>query len=232
KFSNFLIKLRKALRGLTASSSSATCPKTLGLRIPGWRLDLAQLYEIGVLNQGVDYVTMESYQTAGAESSTAKPLSPLYSSTSTDHSISSTLKEWVRQKLHGRKIVIVLPAFAIAHQLSNADFNRIGSPVSSAGLGDDKRFTRTQEELCQITDADKFMRELSFEQVAAFARAKNGAWLSYETRQTIKYKSNYARKLQLGGVGLLSLNDDDFSNSCRMGAFPLLSAIANTAQCN
>ena len=54
---------------------------------------------------------------------------------------------------------------------------------------------------------------------------KGRQWVGYDDKEMIRRKSEYVRKMGLGGGMIWALDLDDFSNRCGEGAHPLLSTI-------
>lgn len=57
----------------------------------------------------------------------------------------------------------------------------------------------------------------------------NKIWVGYDDVDTVTRKSDYARNIRgLGGITVWDLSQDDFRNSCGMGAYQLTAAISRT----
>lgn len=54
---------------------------------------------------------------------------------------------------------------------------------------------------------------------------KDRQWVGYDDKAMIKYKSEYVRKMGLGGGMVWALDLDDFNNRCGEGKHPLLNQI-------
>lgn len=52
-------------------------------------------------------------------------------------------------------------------------------------------------------------------------------WVSFDDKATIRRKSEYIRKMDLGGGMIWALDLDDFKNRCGEGRHPLLTIIRN-----
>lgn len=57
---------------------------------------------------------------------------------------------------------------------------------------------------------------------------KGDQWVSFDDKEMIKLKSEYIRKMDLGGGMIWALDLDDFHNRCGEGRHPLLTIIRNT----
>lgn len=55
--------------------------------------------------------------------------------------------------------------------------------------------------------------------------SKSKQWVGYDNVKSIKAKVNYAKKNNLAGVMMWSIDYDDHKNACGGGKFPLLKAI-------
>lgn len=80
--------------------------------------------------------------------------------------------------------------------------------------------------------------------VVAVANTTNNDYVSFETQETVAYKvipiknynlkifkTKYALKKGLAGVGFTNLNQEDFEGVCSKGLFPLLSAVNRARDC-
>lgn len=56
---------------------------------------------------------------------------------------------------------------------------------------------------------------------------KGNQWVSFDDKETIRLKSEYIRKMNLGGGMIWALDLDDFKNRCGEGRHPLLTTIRN-----
>lgn len=56
---------------------------------------------------------------------------------------------------------------------------------------------------------------------------KGNQWVSFDDREMIRIKSEYIRKMDIGGGMIWALDLDDFKNKCGEGRHPLLTTIRN-----
>ena len=77
----------------------------------------------------------------------------------------------------------------------------------------------------------KYNTSLVYDMVAAYGTTRNNEYISLETQETVMYKTKYALRNGLAGVGLEAINQDDFDGVCSNGMFPLLRAIDNARAC-
>lgn len=56
----------------------------------------------------------------------------------------------------------------------------------------------------------------------------NRTWVSYDDPATVVYKLKYTLSNELGGVYLNSIGYDDLNNTCGLGSYPIIMAIART----
>jgi chitinase len=57
---------------------------------------------------------------------------------------------------------------------------------------------------------------------------RGNQWVSYDDVPMVTKKSEYIKRMGLGGGMIWALDFDDFTNSCGQGKYPLLTAISNT----
>lgn len=84
----------------------------------------------------------------------------------------------------------------------------------------------SQADLCVKFNqsGDIFHHRMFYDMVSTFATSPYNS-ISYETNETITYKVKFAIREGLAGIGLLTINQDDYRDVCGKGAFPLLSSI-------
>lgn len=86
----------------------------------------------------------------------------------------------------------------------------------------------SQNQVCAKLSRPGTHRKPLYDFVATYATTVNNEWISFETQETVKYKLKYAIRENLGGIGFMSLNEDDFANVCKQGVFPILEVIAES----
>lgn len=83
------------------------------------------------------------------------------------------------------------------------------------------------KKICKKIKSEGWKREWDDTQKVPYAYGGN-QWVGYDDVKSIKLKVKVAKKLNLGGVMMWSIEQDDVRNVCGGGEYPLLSAIHET----
>ncbi|GMT25976.1 hypothetical protein PFISCL1PPCAC_17273, partial [Pristionchus fissidentatus] len=206
------------LKGLRSSLIESTpvmkCPHSLSLRLPIWKLDLTDSYDISFLNE-VQHVVLEPFNDPPKEL-TAHVNSPLFSSNGHKYDIDTTIQSWAKSGLDKAKIILQIPAYATLQNITS-NVTEIGAAASLSRV-------INQAQVCSILKQSGSQSKMMWDRIATYAVTDKHEWMSMQNQETIAYKIFYAIREGLGGMGLLSLNEDDWESKCGSGAFPLLTA--------
>uniref|UniRef100_A0A7E4ZT77 Glyco_18 domain-containing protein n=1 Tax=Panagrellus redivivus TaxID=6233 RepID=A0A7E4ZT77_PANRE len=204
---------------------NGNCPKTLSIRVPAWNTKLTDFYSIDTLNI-LQHVVLEPFQ---VDVGSMQLVSPLFGDGNGDQghqAIDSTLNRWLSDGLHRQVILIHLPTYAIVQRKSTKPTTRSSDYLTEASKGMPFEMIE-QKELCtKLAVKDTRMQYDSVAAYATSATSDNIEVISYETAETVTYKTKYALRERLGGIGFMALNEEDFAGSCEKGAYPLLEAVS------
>jgi hypothetical protein len=195
------------------------CPETISIRIPFWNANLSSKYELVQLN-AVHQVVLEPFEVDSGHAQVISPLFGLDKGGET-HAIDSTITNWVDAGLHRHKIILQIPSYGLKQHFKNGTMHNLGDVVDSTYE------TLNKKQMCKMFKDPSVNHDhhMLYDLVAAYTITPFDEQISYETNETIFYKVNYAMREKLGGVGLVTLNHDDFSGSCGGEKFPLLNAV-------
>ena len=54
---------------------------------------------------------------------------------------------------------------------------------------------------------------------------KGDQWVGYDDPESIKYKMEFVKKMELGGAMVWDVSTDDFKGKCGQGKYPIISAM-------
>jgi len=237
----FDIVVKELAQKLKLEHTHNGCPLELNVRIPqSAGPDLSQTYTAETLSTSFDSIVMQVGQKS---TQFALPHSALFTggdaaSMTNTHTFAvwETLYAWTNPPMNvkANKVVMMLPAYSLAYDLD--DHVKV-TPVPYMrveGLEDDDKtnpgrqsVTKTCEELQKGA-----MSIVDSELMIAYSKDKDDDhFVFYDTNSTLVAKRGFAVKNHLRGIGLNSLNDDDFTNKCMMGKFWQLHAI-NMQNCD
>lgn len=188
---------------------------------------IASDYEIGVLSSTLDWITIMAYDFHGTRDLQTGFSSALYPSSSTDFSnVNSAVQSWLSGGMPANKIVLAVPAYGRSFELSTSA-NGLAAPAS--GPGREGSYTMTAGiyayyEICSVSAFQKNMvRDAVAQGVYSYDNEKN--WVSFDDAVLLKEKCLYVKNNGLAGIGIWTLDLDDFSGYfCNTGAYPVIAA--------
>uniref|UniRef100_A0AC34R4Z7 GH18 domain-containing protein n=1 Tax=Panagrolaimus sp. JU765 TaxID=591449 RepID=A0AC34R4Z7_9BILA len=218
KFDSFLKALKDNFDAKD-SESPASCGKSISIRIPVWTSNLKDGYEVSTLNS-LDHVILEPFQTSTGKS---QLVSPLFGHADEDQlTIDSTIKAWTTGGLSRSSIVVSLPSYAILQKLTNNNRMHPGSEVQVDFID-----IISQNQVCGKLSRPGTIRKPLYDFVATFATTASNEQVNFETQETVKYKLKYVLREGFGGIGIMTLNQDDYDNLCGQGTFPILKTLSD-----
>lgn len=128
-----------------------------------------------------------------------------------------------------KKLVIVITATEQTWTLDDASDTSIGAKARKPG----KKGPYTQHpgilsyyETCDLLMEDGWTIKRDSEAKVPYAYRDN-QWIGYDDMESVSEKAKYVKSKGLAGIGLNSLDHDDFRDLCDDGSYPLLIAINN-----
>ncbi|KAF8372770.1 cht-3 [Pristionchus pacificus] len=187
--------VRSMRKHLIDSTPYMKCHHTLSLRLPIYTRNLTEKYDVSTLNT-VQHVVLEPFSDPPRDVVTHVN-SPLFPSNGHDNDIDFT-----------------------------SNLTEIGVAATNPRVIGQAQVCALLKPRLNVT----IEPTMQWDRIAAYALTEKREWMSMQNQQTIAYKYPtvlqifYAVREQLGGVGLLSLNEDDWEGRCGSGEFPLLTA--------
>nr|AMT75074.1 chitinase Cht10 [Locusta migratoria] len=188
-------------------------------------------YDVKTLAENLDWIAVMTYDFHGQWDKKTGHVAPLYFHPDDDFyffNANFSINYWISEGAPRRKIVMGMPLYGQSFQLEKASTN--GLNARSTGPGQAGEFTRAAGflayyEICDriknkgwtvVQDPERRMGPYAF---------KGNQWVSFDDVATIRQKSEYIRKMGLGGGMIWALDLDDFRNRCGGGTHPLLNTI-------
>ncbi|KAL1492113.1 hypothetical protein ABEB36_012603 [Hypothenemus hampei] len=137
---------------------------------------------------------------------------------------------WISEGVPRRKIVMGMPLYGQAFRLENAANN--GLNAKAPGPGEAGEYTKAAGflayyEICNnIQNKGWTVVQDPKRRIGPYAY-KGNQWVSFDDQEMIRIKSEYIRRMDLGGGMIWALDLDDFKNKCGAGRHPLLTTIRN-----
>ncbi|XP_004530472.1 chitinase-3-like protein 2 [Ceratitis capitata] len=191
-------------------------------------------YDVQMLNQYVDYVSVMSYDYHFYSHGT--PFTglnaPLYARPN-ERSLLGTLNInysvnwWLANGLDRKKLIVGLPTYGHSFTLVSALNYAIGAPADGIGRCGSLGFT-SYSELCWFNTHNIVLHEEYDHSTCSPYLSSSTEWISYENETSIACKALYIKNHQLGGAMIFSLNTDDVKGYCPRAyktKFPLVETV-------
>jgi hypothetical protein len=214
RFASFINELRVRL---TSNVSNAECSPVVSLRLPVWMVDIEERFDIAMLNR-LRHIALAPFRVM---SNGTQLISPMFivKEAKPDYSISSTVDKWIKGGIKRDLIIVYIPLYGILQ-------NGQDDITTNGDIGNTKKLSR--QEICQMSQKGRSSTAIAFKAVSSYTIAGNGQKITYETQQTVAYKTKYAIRERLGGVGVMEIQNDDPKGECKEDSFPLLHSISQT----
>lgn len=141
--------------------------------------------------------------------------------------VDSSISYFLSQGVPASKLVVGFPLYGRSFTLTDRLWRAVNSPIRRGGR--QGPYTVTEgflgyNEICEQQLSTPMTRIWENTQKAPYAYYDD-QWISYEDKESIAEKTNYAISRGLGGVMVWSIETDDFRGVCGNGRFPLLSTV-------
>lgn len=125
---------------------------------------------------------------------------------------------WLSKGLLREKLIIGIPTYGHSYKLDNPKNHALFAPANGVGIGN-LGFVNYAT-VCNLLEQGA---ERVFDPEAKVPYCyKDEQWISYDDRVSVSYKAEWIKANGFGGAMILSLNVDDYNNSCSGNeSFPL-----------
>uniref|UniRef100_A0A914VEY3 GH18 domain-containing protein n=1 Tax=Plectus sambesii TaxID=2011161 RepID=A0A914VEY3_9BILA len=189
----------------------------------------------------VDFIYLIAHITpASADRNKVAYVDPLYPTIDVEpeDTVNYNVKQLVSSGAPKEKVVVGLTMWGHSYILANKQVNTHGAPASDFGYPGkytDSRGRLAYFELCEEkeTDFGDFPILEDSHAIATSFKGRLNQWFAFnEPGEIYKKKVEWITSQSLGGIGVYSLDADDFFGTCMQGEFPLLRATAANMKCN
>ncbi|KFB36001.1 AGAP007182-PA-like protein [Anopheles sinensis] len=205
------------------SLRTKACDIALSLTVGVDPKDIELSYDVQRINEVVDFVNL---LTGDYHNPTVPThISPLYGQGPRDRlNINYSVMSYIEAGLNPRKIVILNSCYAYLY-VSKINKNDTTCPVK----------LRTVMRLSFLSAREIIIRE-SFQtswddmRHVPYGTVTNGVtkkWITYSDVESIRRKADYVLHYQLGGMGLFSVDEDDYGGRAGCGRYPMLRTIVS-----
>uniref|UniRef100_A0AAG5DEN3 GH18 domain-containing protein n=1 Tax=Anopheles atroparvus TaxID=41427 RepID=A0AAG5DEN3_ANOAO len=197
------------------------CGISLSLTVGVDPKDIELSYDVPRINEVVDFVNL---LTGDYHNPTVPThISPLYGQGPRDRlNINYSVMSYIEAGLNPRKIVILNSCYAYLY-VSKINKNDTACPAK----------LRTVMRLSFLSAREIIIRE-SFQtswddmRHVPYGAVTNGItkkWITYNDVESVRRKADYVLHYQLGGMGLFSVDEDDYGGRAGCGRYPMLRTI-------
>lgn len=146
--------------------------------------------------------------------------------------VNDTVHYWLKAGLPKNKLIMGMGLYGRGFTLAKAENNGLYAPTTG-GIPQGP-YTRQAgiwgyNEICEKYTTEMDQWRIVMDSYLKAPYAYNGRnWIGYEDVESIYYKAEYARDMDLGGAMVWSMETDDFRGKCHGEKYPLLKTIVKT----
>ncbi|XP_076042458.1 putative chitinase 10 isoform X2 [Oratosquilla oratoria] len=191
-------------------------------------------YEVPILNQYLDWIAVMTYDYHGQWDKKTGHVAPMYGHPEDDDpcfNANCTIHYWIDKGADRKKLVMGMPmygqSFTRSWESKGHGLNEPATGGGPAGTFTRARGFKSYYEICaaqQRSSTSYTVVQDTEGRMGPYAY-KNKEWVGFDDASMIKYKSEYVKKMGLGGAMIWALDLDDFNNVCGCEPYPLLKTI-------
>lgn len=186
-------------------------------------------YDVSSLAYYFDWISIMTYDFHGHWDKKTGHVAPLYSMRAdNDYNGNFSINYWIAKGAPSHKLIMGMPLYGQAFTL--AENSKCSLKNKTLGPGRAGAYTRSRGflsyyEICeQINNGGWTVMRDSEGRIGPYA-CRGNQWVSYDDVEDIRRKSQYIRRMHLGGGMVWALDLDDFRGRCGCGRYPLLRTI-------
>uniref|UniRef100_A0A1A9WKD4 chitinase n=1 Tax=Glossina brevipalpis TaxID=37001 RepID=A0A1A9WKD4_9MUSC len=186
-------------------------------------------YDVPILAHYFDWISVMTYDFHGHWDKKTGHVAPLYSMTGdNNYNGNFSVNYWIAKGAPPHKLVMGMPLYGQSFTL--AENSKCSLKNTTLGPGRAGTYTRARGflsyyEICeQINNGGWRVMRDSEGRIGPYA-CRDNQWVSYDDVEDIRRKSQYIKRMHLGGGMVWALDLDDFRGRCGCGRYPLLRTI-------
>ncbi|XP_033229578.1 chitotriosidase-1-like [Belonocnema kinseyi] len=192
--------------------------------------DIARiLYDIKEIATYVNFINLKTYNFHGISKAGKKVdvahTSPHYPSSNENQkrrkmNIDDVVQYWISEGAPARKLILGIPFYGISYTLANPkQISRDTQFTEEVKMGSQLQYYQ----ICSLAKDPKWMHFYDKKQQVPYVFRGNQI-IAYDDVKSIKKKAEYVEKMNLGGVSVWTINQDDLRGQCGE-TFPLLKTL-------
>ncbi|CAG9760168.1 unnamed protein product [Ceutorhynchus assimilis] len=223
-FAAFVKELNEAFRPKGYLLSAAVSPS---------KIVIDAGYDVPSIGKYLDWVAVMTYDFHGQWDKQTGHVAPLFYHPQDEvawFNSNFSIHYWISEGVPRRKIIMGMPLYGQSFKLENEKNN--GLNAKAPGPGEAGEFTRAAGFLAYYEICDRVQNrgwtvvQDPKRRMGPYAY-KGNEWVSFDDQEMIRIKSEFIRRMDLGGGMIWALDLDDFKNKCGKGRHPLLTTIRN-----
>uniref|UniRef100_A0A182K0A3 GH18 domain-containing protein n=1 Tax=Anopheles christyi TaxID=43041 RepID=A0A182K0A3_9DIPT len=194
---------------------------------------LVSAYDVPEINKYVHFVNLMTYDLHAYWDAQTGANAPMYPEswetgyTTKMLNVDACVRAWLGAGLESSKLVLGVPVYGHTFKLAFTTDTRVGAPTVGPGEAGPYTLepgTLSYLEICEKLTAGGYTKAFSSVQQVPYAYQGN-QWISYDDTNSIAIKVQYAKRMNLGGIMVWSIESDDARGICGEGQHPITSAV-------
>ncbi|CAD6215960.1 GSCOCT00004262001.2-RA-CDS [Cotesia congregata] len=185
-------------------------------------------YDVAALAKYLDWISVMTYDFHGQWDKKTGHVAPLYvrpDDWEMTFNANFSIHYWMEQGAPAKKLVMGAPLYGQSFSLAERNQHDLNAPTYGGGEAGDSTRARgflAYYEICERTLKRGWTVVQDPERRIGPYAYQGDQWVSFDDAEQIRLKSEFIKKLGLGGGMIWALDLDDFENRCGCEASPLL----------
>ncbi|KAD5317701.1 hypothetical protein E3N88_17647 [Mikania micrantha] len=162
-------------------------------------------YPVTSINKNLDWINAMCYDYHGSWNRTATGAHAALYDPNSNVSTSYGLQSWIKARIQRDKLVMGLPLYGRTWQLKDPSLYGIGAPAVDVGPGIEGQMSYADVEKFNAQNNAIVVFDLS---TVSIYSVEGTSWIGYDDVRSVKLKTEYARRLQIGGYFFWAVNGD------------------------
>ncbi|XP_031787655.1 probable chitinase 10 [Nasonia vitripennis] len=189
---------------------------------------IAEGYDVPVIAEHLDWIAVMTYDYHGQWDKKTGHNAPFYARPDdwdTTFNANFSIHYWMERGAPAKKLVMGVPLYGQSFSLAERNDNGLNAPTYGGGEAGDATRARgflSYYEICQRTLTRGWTVVQDPQRRIGPYAYKGDQWVSFDDAEQVRRKSEFIKKLGLGGGMVWALDLDDFKNYCGCEPSPLL----------
>lgn len=176
-----------------------------------------QMYDWPEIFKAVDFVNLMTYDLLDGKRKETQLHTALYSSKPDVPNVDAGVQVVLNSGIDKRKLIMGLGTYGHTFILNDPSKTSVGAPATQDE-------TWNYYNICKAVNSEELKYQYDDDQQSAYAFAGT-QWVGYDDVRAVTEKAKYINNMGLGGAMFWAVDNDDFSNACGGGRFPLIAKV-------